>query len=184
MLVNSGKIGTTSNSGWLARLEGSTKLGPANVSLLGVYSSGKNNGNGFKTVHSLLGTAGYWAYTYIFTPHGPSDVNDFGLEPGNMGYGLTTVQAKIDFPITKGFSVQGVVGVFRSNKNMFDDNGNNVGKNLGTEAGVTFTVNVGKHMNLEFGGAVASLGNAGKAVYNAGTKKSVNEIFARLQLEF
>jgi hypothetical protein len=180
VLVNSGKVASTSNSGWLARLEGSTKLGPANLSLLGVYSSGKNNGNGFKTVEGLLGTGGYWAYTYIFTPHGPSDVNDFGLEAGNKGFGLTTVQAKVDFPITKGFSVQGVVGTFRSNKDM-----GGAGKSLGTEAGVTFTANLGKHMNLDFGGAVASLGDAGKAIYNApSTKKSVNEIFARLQLEF
>jgi hypothetical protein len=191
VLANSGKIeGIGSNSGWLARLEGSTKLGPATLSLLGVYSTGKNNGNGFYTVHSVLGskqpgkgTGGYWAYTYIFTPHGPSDVNDFGLEPGNLGFGLTTVQAKIDFPITKGLSAQGVVGTFRSNKDMIK-NGINVGKSLGTEVGVTLAANVGKHMTLEFGGAVASLGNAGRAEYNGGAKKSVNEMFARLQLEF
>jgi hypothetical protein len=48
VLANSGKIANTSNSGWLARLEGSTKLGPATLSLLGVYSTGKDNGNGFK----------------------------------------------------------------------------------------------------------------------------------------
>jgi hypothetical protein len=177
VLANSGKNANTSNSGWLARLEGSTKLGPATLSLLGVYSTGKNNGNGFQTVHGLLGTNGYWAYTYIFTPHGPSDVNDLGLEPGNKGYGLTTVQAKVDFPITEGLSAQGVIGTFRSNKDMKVN-----GKSLGTEAGVTLATNVGKHMTLEFGGAVASLGNAGKAEYNG--KKSVNEIFSRLQLEF
>jgi hypothetical protein len=193
VLANSGKVGDTSNSGWLARLEGSTKLGPATLSLLGVYSTGKDNKKGFQTVHSLLGlkepgkgTGGYWAYTYIFTPHGPSDVNDFRLEPGNLGYGLTTVQAKVDFPITEGLSAQGVVGTFRSNKDM----GGN-GKSLGTEAGVTLAASVGKHMTLEFGGAVASLGNAGRAMYNQPdpnnpvvTKKSVNEIFSRLQLEF
>jgi hypothetical protein len=107
-------------------------------------------------------------------------VNDFGLEAGNKGFGLTTVQAKVDFPITEGFSVQGVVGTFRSNKDM-----GGAGKSLGTEAGVTFTAKMGKHMNLEFGGAVASLGDAGRAIYNApSTKKSVNEMFARLQLEF
>jgi hypothetical protein len=62
----------------------------------------------------------------------------------------------------EGLSVQGVVGTFMSNKDM----GGN-GKSLGTEAGVTFTAKMGKHMNLEFGGAVASLGDAGRAVYNA-----------------
>jgi len=46
---------------------------------------------------------------------------------------------------------------------------------------VTFTAKMGKHMNLEFGGAVAFLGDAGRAIYNApSTKRSVNEIFARL----
>jgi hypothetical protein len=179
VLANSGKNANNSNSGWLARLEGSTKLGPATLSLLGVYSTGKDNGNGFQTVHGLLGTNGYWAYTYIFTPHGPSDVNDFGLEPGNQGFGLTTVQTKVDFPIIEGLSAQGVIGMFRSNKDM----GGN-GKSLGTEAGVTLAANVGKHMTLEFGGAVAFLGNAGKAMYNGNTKKSANEIFSRLQLEF
>ena len=179
MLANTGKIAQNSTNGWLARLEASTKLGPAGVSLLGIYSSGKDNGRGFQTVHGLLGTGGYWAYTYIFTPHGPSDVNDFRLEPGNKGYGLTTVQAKVDASIAEGFSVQGVVGTFMSNKDMAGK-----GKNLGTEAGVTFTANLGKHMNLEFGGAIASLGDAGRAMYNAGAKKSVNELFARLQMEF
>jgi len=179
MLANTGKIAQNSTNGWLARLEASAKLGPAGVSLLGIYSSGKDNGRGFQTVHGLLGTGGYWAYTYIFTPHGPSDVNDFGLEPGNKGYGLTTVQAKVDASIAEGFSVQGVVGTFMSNKDMAGN-----GKNLGTEAGVTFTANLGKHMNLEFGGAIASLGDAGRAMYNTGGKKSVNELFARLQMEF
>jgi hypothetical protein len=47
--------------------------------------------------------------------------------------------------------------------------------------GVTFTAKMGKHMNLEFGGAVAFLGDAGRAIYNApSTKRSVNKIFARL----
>ncbi|MFN3472211.1 MAG: hypothetical protein ACK4ZR_06395, partial [Aquificaceae bacterium] len=188
VLANTGKIAQDSTNGFLVRLEGSAPLGRAKVSFLGIYSSGKDNGRGFQTVHGLLGTGGYWAYTYIFTPHGPSDVNDFGLEPGNQGHGLTSVQAKVDIPITERFSAQGVVGTFRSNKDM----GAN-GKNLGTEAGITFTANLGKHMNLEFGGAVASLGDAGRAVYNLACdsqqnctagRKSVNELFVRLQMEF
>ena len=36
---------------------------------------------------------------------------------------------------------------------------------------------MGKHMNLEFGGAVAFLGDAGRAIYNApSTKRSVNDL--------
>jgi len=180
VLYNTGKIANTSNNGFLVRIEPSINFGNVKASLLGIYSTGKNNGNGFYTVHHILGTGGYWAYTYIFTPHGPSDVNDFGLEPGNRGYGLTTIQAKVDVPITNKLSAQAVAGYFRSNKDM----GGN-GKSLGTEFGAQLAVNLGKHMNLEFGGAIASLGNAAKAVYNGvPNKSSVNETFARLQLEF
>ncbi|RMH76319.1 MAG: hypothetical protein D6681_21625, partial [Calditrichaeota bacterium] len=84
LLYNTGKFGpdtvdVDNSSGWLARVEASAKLGKANLGVLGVYSSGDKDGQGFQTVHSILGTGGYWAYTYIFTPHGPSDVNDYGL---------------------------------------------------------------------------------------------------------
>lgn len=103
-----------------------------------------------------------------------------------------TLQAKIDVPLMEKLSAQIVGGWFRSVKDMWWEDPNdgdknldrNVGKNLGTEFGVQLTANVGKHMNLEFGGAVASLGDAGKAVYNGVDKSSINEIFARLQLEF
>lgn len=180
ILYNTGKFANTSNNGFLVRIEPSVSVGNVKASLLGIYSTGKNDGNGFYTVHSILGTGGYWAYTYIFTPHGPSDVNDFGLEPGNRGYGLTTIQAKVDVPITDKVSAQAVAGYFRSNKDM-----NGYGKSLGTEVGAQLAVNLGKNMNLEFGGAVAGLGKAAKAVYNNGVdKSSVNETFARLQLEF
>jgi hypothetical protein len=55
----------------------------------------------FITLHQITGTAGYWGYMHIFTPAGPSDVNDLGTEIGNRGAGLTTVQTKIDFPLVE-----------------------------------------------------------------------------------
>lgn len=58
------------------------------------------------------------------------------------------------------------------------------GKKLGTEFGAQLAIGLGKNMNLELGGAIAKLGDAGKAIYNAYTKKGVNELFTRLQLEF
>lgn len=184
VIANTGKISSTSTNGWLGRLEATVPAGPANIGILGIYSTGKSDGRGFQTPHGILGTGGYWAYTYIFTPHGPSDVNDFGLEPGNKGYGLTTAQAKVDIPLTGKVSAQVIGGVFRSNKDMFSGS-TNVGKTLGTEFGGQLGVDVGKHMKLEFGAAFASLGDAGRAIYNApSTKKSVNEVFSRLQLEF
>lgn len=183
ILYNTGKVGNTRNDGFLVRIEPSFNFGKVGVSLLGIYSSGEDDGTGFKTVYNLVGTAGYWAYTYIFTPHGPSDVNDFGLEPGNRGYGLITLQGKVDAPIMDRLSAQAVIGIFRSTKDM-PVGGGQTSKNLGTEFGVQLTYNAGKHMNLEFGGAVASLGDAAKANYNGVDKSSVNEFFARLQLEF
>jgi len=67
---------------------------------------------------------------------------------------------------------------------MLDNEGNNVGKRLGNEFGAQLTAKVGKYMNLEFGAPVAKLGKAGKAVYQGNDKSTVNEIFARLKLEF
>ena len=183
VLYNSGEIGNTKNNGFLVRIEPSLALGKINLSLLGVYSTGTDKGEGFKTVHEILGTNGYWAYTYIFTPHGPSDVNDFGLRPDNKGYGLMTVQGKVDIPISKSLSAQAVAGLFNSTAKM-PAGGGKTSTNLGTEVGAQLTANVGKHMNLEFGGAFASLGDAGKQNYQGNTQSSVNEIFARLQLEF
>lgn len=167
-------------SGLLARVEGSVKLGPAEVSLLGLYSTGEDDGTGFRTVHGIFGTGGYWAYTYIFTPHGPSDVNDFGLEPGNKGYGLTTIQAKVDVPIIKKkLSAQAVAGYFMSNSEM-----GTTDKSLGTDIGAQLVINVGKNMNLELGGAIAFIGDAAKDMYQGNDKGTINEIFTRLQLEF
>ena len=182
-MYNTGKIGNQSNDGLLIRLEPSVNLGSVNVSLLGIYSSGDRGGTGFLTVQGLLGTGGYWGYTYIFSPHGPSDVNDFGLEVGNRGYGLITIQGKVDVPLTDRISAQAVAGWFRSVEDMPAGMGR-FSKNLGTEFGVQIAANVGKHMNLEFGGAVASLGDAAKWNYQGNDRSSVNEIFARLQLEF
>ncbi len=183
VMYNTGKIGNQSNDGFLIRLEPSVNLGSVNVSLLGIYSSGDRGGTGFMTVQGLLGTGGYWGYTYIFSPHGPSDVNDFGLEVGNRGYGLITIQGKVDVPLTDRISAQAVAGWFRSVEDMPAGMGR-FSKNLGTEFGVQIAANVGKHMNLEFGGAVASLGDAAKWNYQGNDRSSVNEIFARLQLEF
>lgn len=187
VIYNSGERGTVDNDGWLVRLSGSTMLGNANVSLLGIYSTGEDVvsvDNGFQTVQGILGTAGYWGYTYIFSPHGPSDVNDFGLEVGNRGFGLITLQLKADIPLSEKVALQGVAGWFAATEDMptlvpgkFDDD-------LGTEFGAQLTINLGKYMNLEVGGGIADLGDAAQANYQGNNEDSVYEIFSRLQLEF
>ncbi|MHC4687007.1 MAG: hypothetical protein ACYTEW_22270 [Planctomycetota bacterium] len=186
-LYNTGDRGATSTDGWLAKLEGSTKMGPAGVNILGIYSAGDvENGEatGFQTIEDIFGSNGYWGYSYIFLPHGPSDVNDFGLTVGNRGFGLTTIQGKIDFPVSDKVGAQVVAGYFKSNEDMIDSGGTNVGDEIGFEIGAQLAFNVGKYMNLEIGGAFASLEDAGKAIFQGNDEDSVNEIFSRLQLEF
>ncbi|MFQ5651562.1 MAG: hypothetical protein ACE5IY_16625 [bacterium] len=185
-LYNSGKLisnGGEDASGVLVRGEGSFALGKSDLSILAVFSSGDKGGEGFHTLQGLLGTGGYWGYSYIFSPHGPSDVNDFGFEVSNRGYGLTTVQAQISIPVSDRLSIQGMGALFRANKDMPTFN-SATDKDLGTEFGVQFTETLGKNMNLQFGGAIALLGDAAKANYQGFDKDTVNEIFARLQLEF
>lgn len=192
LLYNTGKIASTSTKGWLGRLEAKGDLGPTKVGLLGIYSSGKGdvtNPKGFQTVHGLLGTQGYWQYVWLFAPQGPSDVNNIGrggigIEPGNLGYGLTTLQAKVDIPITTGVTGTVAAAWFRSNKDM-PAPGGGTSKDLGTEIGGQLTVNLGRYMNLDVGYAYAFLGDAAKQNYNApSTKDNANALFARLQLEF
>lgn len=187
---NSGKYGATNTSGFAGKLEGTASFGKLKFGLLGIASSGNRTksvtglGNeaqgGFLTPQGILGTGGYWGYTYVFTPHGPSDVNDFGLEIGNRGYGLNTVQVKVDYDLMENLSVQAVAGWFESSKKI-----GTWGRKLGNELGLQLAYSVVEYQKIEFGAAFANLGDAGLDLYQgAGNKKKINELFARWQLEF
>lgn len=179
VITNSGKIGTTDNSGTAFKVEAGLSLGGGSLGVQAVMSTGDTGGKGFKTPQGILNTGGYWGYTYIFSPHGPSDVNDFGAEIGAKGYGMTTIQAKFDYPISSGLGLQVVFGNYSAGKEVAAGKGTG----LGTDMGVQLTVKVAEKLNLQTGYATASLGDAGKSLYGQ-TESSINEMFARFQLEF
>ncbi|OGW54150.1 MAG: hypothetical protein A2Z60_02220 [Nitrospirae bacterium RIFCSPLOWO2_02_42_7] len=181
VVLNSGEVGDESNDGFGVKVEGGIPVGKMRISGMALMTTGDEDPDkGFKTLEGMLSTGGYWAYTYIFTPHGPSDVNNYGLEIGNGGYGLTTIQAKLDVPVTDKLGAQVQVGWFRSGEDVGAS-----GKDLGTEFGGQVKYEVAKNLNLEAGLAFASLGDAGKtSSYQGVDESSVKEIFGRFQLEF
>lgn len=181
VVLNSGEVGDESNDGFGVKVEGGIPVGKMRVSGMALMTIGDEDPDkGFKTLEGMLSTGGYWAYTYIFTPHGPSDVNDYRVEIGNKGYGLTTIQAKLDVPVTDKLGAQVQVGWFQSGEDVGAS-----GKDLGTEFGGQVKYEVAKNLNLEGGLAFASLGDAGLDLYQGATKEdSVKEIFGRFQLEF
>jgi len=185
VLFNSGKIVDESNDGVGVKVEGSIPLGNLRLSVLGILTTGDETPTkGFQTIEGLLGTGGYWAYTYIFTPHGPSDVNDFGLEIGNSGYGLRTVQARLDIPVNDRLDAQVQVGWFQSSEDVpLTISGTGKDNGLGTEFGGQIKYGVAKNLNLEVGAAFASLDDAGVELFQGINEDSVKEIFARFQLE-
>lgn len=178
-LYNTGEIGGETHGGMAMKLEASIELGKAKWSLEALYTSGdKVDSLGvaeisgrFITLHQLVGTAGYWGYMHIFTPAGPSDVNDLGLEPGNGGAGLTTIQTKLDFPIIeKKLNGQIFGGWFSANE---ERNGS---INMGIEAGGMLTYSFSQYLNLEAGAAYAAIGE-----FYTDNPDGLLEVFSRLQ---
>jgi hypothetical protein len=183
-IANSGEFDDTDTDGTLFRAEASIPVQAFKFSALGVYSSGEDDGTGFQTIQGIFGLGGYWNYTHIFSPNGPSDVNDYGFEAGNRGFGLTTIQGKADWKISDKAAAYVYAAYFQSAEDMdAAAGGADVGKDLGTEYGIQFAINLGKSMNLEVGYAAATLDDAG-VVYQGNDEDSIYEFFSRLQLEF
>ena len=183
VLFNSGEIADESNDGVGVKVEGIVPIGNLRLSVMGLLTTGDETpAKGFQTLEGIVGSSGYWAYTYIFTAHGPSDVNDFGLEIGNRGRGLRTVQAKLDISVTDRLAAQIMAGWFQSSEDIIVSSLNK-GSDLGTEFGGQIKYGVAKNLNLEVGAAVASLDDAAVALYQITDEDSVKEVFARFQLE-
>jgi hypothetical protein len=127
----------------------------------------------FVTPMGLFGTSGYWAYTHIFTPNGPSDVNDLGVEIGNRGAGLLTAQVQAGFPIGSRAGVDVAVGWFRAAESR------NGSRDMGSEVSGTFRTQLAAPLRLDAGAAVAALGD-----FFASDADTVYELFSRLQLQF
>lgn len=202
VLLNDGEFSSggvdTDNDGVGVKVEGTVPVGNMRISGMGIVTTGDETpAEGFMTPEFLLGMSGYWGYTYIFSAHAPSDVNDFALEIGNRGYGLTTIQAKLDIPIADRLDGQIQVGWFQSSEDVIlDTDGDgipdtNFGDDLGTEFGGQIKYEVAKNLNLVVGAAFASLDD-GAALYqgidpitlDTVVEDSVKEVFARFQLEF
>jgi len=170
----SGSPGVFSTSGTAVKLEATIPVGRGEFSVQTITTSGDSaggNGSRFITPQQVVGTAGYWGYTHIFTPQGPSDVNDLGLEVGNGGFGLTTIQAKGSHPlIAEKLSLQLFGGWFRSNGARFGSH------DMGVEYGLMFTLPVWHNLTLEAGAAMAHTG----AFYGV-ERADLYQVFSRLQ---
>lgn len=177
-MVNNGKYKGISHTGIALKGEGKFLFNKADLSLLCIYTSGNEEGIGkrsFLTPLGILGTGGYWAYTHVFTPNGPSDVNDFGLEIGNKGAGLFTAQGRLKFPeVLKNLDFKLTGGIF------FSDKERNQSKSMGIEIGGEFTLFIDRYLAFDFGTSYGRLGD----FYGKEIPKGIYEIFGRFQIEF
>jgi hypothetical protein len=179
--VNDGDYGTTENTGWALKGEAVIPLGAPTLKLLVVYSSGDEAGvapdDQYRTVQGIFGTEGYWAYTHLFTANGPSDVNDLGVGLDNGGFGLTSIQAKVEGPLADKLTGELVGGWFKASEdNMTGDD------DMGGEVSGMVTYEMAKYLNLQVGGAYAFLGD----FFRSGSHDpdDLYEVFSRFQLQF
>ncbi|NOY69918.1 MAG: hypothetical protein GXP53_10620 [Deltaproteobacteria bacterium] len=178
--LNSGHYGTSDNTGTAVKLEAGIPMGEVKLDLMAIYTSGDREGktaHRFRTVQGIFGTEGYWAYTHIFTPNGPSDVNDMGIGIDNGGKGITTAQARLTAPLSERLTGEFVLGWFTTTKeNAAGDS------TMGTEVSAMGTYALAKDLSLQLGAAYAFLGD----FYKTGNDEPENlyEIFSRLQLQF
>lgn len=178
--LNDGEYGTTDNSGYAFKAEAIIPVGKPTLKILTIYTTGDQDGetkDQFRTVQSIFGTAGYWAYTHLFTPNGPSDVNDLGVGLDNGGKGLMTVQTKLEMPLMEKLTGEFVLGWFGATED------NAAGESeMGTEVSTMGTYEIAKNLNFQLGGAFAFMGD----FYKIENKEpdDLYEIFSRFQLQF
>lgn len=184
--------GAGNGSGLAAKLELTGGAGSGKFGLLATHATGKSNGSGFLPVMALSRTNGYWGYTGILTIQGPTDTGFDGdsVNISNNGYGLTTVQAKYDFPISADLSGYVAVGWFGNSKAPAGRSGD-----VGTDFLLMGTYRFNKYLALNFGGAYAKLkdsvsgysnGIVNGATFNqaVGVSRNKTALFTRLQAEF
>jgi hypothetical protein len=165
------------HTGYALKLETARVLGPATLALQSLYASGDPADDRvhdrFVTPQGLFRTQGYWAYTHLFTANPPSDVNDLGLEIGNRGAGLLTVQGRLGVPLHRRVGLEVAGGWFQGARRR------NRSRTLGTEVATMVTFVVAEGMTLDVGGARAFLGD-----FLAPGADDLFEIFTRLQLQY
>ncbi len=182
VMLNNGELDGDSHKGWALRGEAGVPLGSTRFSLLSIYTSGDDDERqqsgrlrrAFFTPMQLLDTEGFWQYTHIFSANLPSDVNDLGIDIGNGGFGLLTLQAKLDFPIVEKLKGRVETGWFKSmGKSSSKD------REMGWEAGGMLILNAAEHLNLELGAAYASMGD-----WFHPDAEDLYMVFSRFQLAF
>ena len=176
--VVSGFTGATaaSQTGGAFRMEIAKPVGRSQMKAQLVHATGDNAGavgHGFSTPMALFGTSGYWGYNHIYTANGPSDVNGLGLDIGNRGAGLTTIQAMDAVSIAERVGLDMGAGWFRSEKPRVS------GRNMGYEVSANLRIKVAGSLHLDVGAAGARLGT-----FFAEKSASVHEVFSRLQLQY
>src|SRR3972149_522607 len=115
------------NSGYAIKLEGTKTVGSANVGLMFIMTSGDkdfmttDSPSSFITPMALVDHHGYWGYTGKLNVQGPTDTGidnplrvDGSVYGGaGLGYGLMTIQAKADFPVTDKLNGYAAIGIFQ-----------------------------------------------------------------------
>jgi hypothetical protein len=175
----------------LAELTGS--LGPGEYGVMASYTTGENDGTGFLMPMAFAQSFGYWGYTGILTVQGPTDTgfDGDGVNMSNNGYGMSSVQAKYSFPITKALSGYVSAGWYgNTDAGSRDDT-------VGTDFLAMGTYRFNQYYALDVGAAFASLEdsvsgyfqgaqNAGGPAFNQalGEDRDKYAIFSRIQAEF
>jgi len=164
-----------SHTGYALRVEAGQPLGEVELKAQLVYTSGDEDGEidgRFVTPQGLFGTSGYWGYTHIFTANGPSDTNDLGLEIGNGGAGLVTLQAQAAWPLSERVGLTLAGGYFQAAEERNDS------RDMGFELAAMLSTRIGGPLVLDTGVAGAELGD-----FFADEADTLYEIFVRLQLQ-
>lgn len=178
----------------LAELTGS--LGSGEFGVLGSYTSGEDDGTGFLMPMAFARIFGYWGYTGILTPQGPTDTGFEGdvVNMSNNGYGMSSVQARYSFPMTDALSGYVSAGWYGNT-----DAGNR-DSNVGTDFLAMGTYHFNRYFVLDVGAAYASLedsvsgyfqgvqsttGSSGAAFNQVkGEDRDKWALFTRIQAEF
>ena len=123
------------NTGYAIKIEGTTPVGSANLSLMLIMTAGDkeigstDSSSSFITPMALIDHHGYWGYTGKLNVQGPTDTGidnplrvDGSVYGGaGLGYGLMTIQAKADFPITDKLNGYAAIGIFQHQDVPSDD---------------------------------------------------------------
>ncbi len=188
-------IGTNEDANGIALLaELTRKLNHGKFSLLLSHATGDKDGEGFLPPMAFSKTFGYWGYTGILTVQGPTDTGfDFdAVNISNNGLGLTTVQAKYEFPLTDKFSGYTAAGWF-GNTHSSEGRDSMLGIDLIGMCTYKLTdllrLDVGfayAHLMDSISGYFQGVQNGGRIPFNQDVDQERDKIvtFGRLQMEF